>query len=45
MKGYDGIYGTVCVDVTPVGEMNDYFIFDETLDDGRNLAINGRTKD
>ena len=45
MKGYDGIFGTNCLDVTPVGDLNDYFNLDETLDNRRNQEFNGKTKD
>ena len=32
MNGYDGIFGTICLDVTPQGELDEYFSFDQGLD-------------
>ena len=30
MDGYDGIFGTTCIDVAPQGELGEYFNFDDT---------------
>ena len=39
-NNYEGIFGTICVDVTPQGELNEYFSFDVAKDELRNEAFN-----
>ena len=29
MNGYDGMFGTSCLDVAPQGELSEYFSFDK----------------
>ena len=29
MDGYDGMFGTTCLDVAPQGELSEYFIFNK----------------